>query len=300
MYTLRADEFFADPGFPLAIASRDPQPLFPIHTHDFSELVLVIGGTGVHFTEEGQYQVIPGDAYIINGDLAHGYKNLDDLVLINIIFQGAGLGIPDRDLSSIPGYHLLFTIEPAYRYRDRFQSRLRLSPQELDRARNLTEAIERELSDQNPGYQFMARSYFLQLIGFLSRAFGDGDGSGIARQRYRLGKVISYMEHHRDRMIRIEELTGISGSSESTLLRDFKRITGSSPLEYHLRIRISRACELLRSSSFSITQVAFETGFEDSNYFSRQFKRIMDVPPREYRRHHFGTPIAPHSPGRSR
>ena len=128
----------------------------------------------------------------------------------------------------------------------------------------------------------MARNQFFQLIGFLSRSY-SGEMSEASRQRYRLGKVISYMEHHTDRSVRIDELTRISGSSESTLLRDFKRITRCSPVEYHLRIRIRRASGLLRSTDQSVTSIAFDTGFGDSNYFSRQFKRIMGVSPRAHR-----------------
>ena len=283
MYVLRSKDFFDDPDFPLALAPRDPQPLFPIHTHDFSELVLVLGGTGIHFTQDGEYQVIPGDAYLINGSLAHGYRNLDDLVLINIIFRPEPLGIPSEDLNRIPGYHALFTIEPYYRSRDRFQSRLRLGSRDLAKAASLAESLEQELSGRKAGYQFMAKNYFLQLIGFLSRCYSGRDGE-VSRQRYRLGKVISFMEHNTDRSIRIAELTGITGDSESTLLRDFKRITSCTPMEYHLKIRIARACRLLRTSEDSITRIAFETGFEDSNYFSRQFRKVMGVSPREYRK----------------
>ena len=283
MYELHSTDFFEDPEFPLTLAPRDPQPLFPIHRHDFCELVLVLGGTGVHFTRDDQYQVIAGDVYLINGELAHGYKNLDDLVLINIIFKPEGLGLPSEDLSRIPGYHALFTIEPRYRTRDRFQSRLRLAPREMARASALVEAMEAELTGRPRGYRFLAKSLFFQLIGFLSRCY-SGESSEISGQRYRLGKVISFMEHHTDRSIRIDELIEISGGSESTLLRDFKRITDSTPLEYHLKLRIRRACRLLRLTDDPVTRIAFETGFEDSNYFSRQFRKVMGLSPRDYRK----------------
>ena len=71
--------------------------------------------------------------------------------------------------------------------------------------------------------------------------------------------------------------------SASSLLRNFKDATGFSPIDYLLRIRIARAVELLRSDEMTITSAAFNVGFSDSNYFARQFKRIMKTSPSDYR-----------------
>jgi AraC-like DNA-binding protein len=49
------------------------------------------------------------------------------------------------------------------------------------------------------------------------------------------------------------------------------------------RLRINHAVHLLRHSNQSITEIAFEVGFNDSNYFSRQFAKEMGVGPRAYR-----------------
>ena len=56
-----------------------------------------------------------------------------------------------------------------------------------------------------------------------------------------------------------------------------------SPIEYVISIRIERACELLRDSNLSIKNVAHSVGFTDCLYFSKVFKRIVGIPPTEYR-----------------
>jgi AraC-like DNA-binding protein len=71
--------------------------------------------------------------------------------------------------------------------------------------------------------------------------------------------------------------------SESTLMRTFQRVMKRSPIDHVIRVRVSRACDLLRQPEARITEVAFETGFQDSNYFARQFKKIAGVTPREFR-----------------
>ena len=70
--------------------------------------------------------------------------------------------------------------------------------------------------------------------------------------------------------------------SERTLIRRFKEGMGISPIEYVIRRRIRRGAELLREHPASIAETAFAVGFTDSNYFSRQFKRMMGVTPRAF------------------
>ncbi len=288
MYRLHADDFFTDPDLPLAIAPRNPQLRFPLHGHDFSELVMVLGGRGIHFTEEEEYQVSCGDVYLVTGPQTHGYRELEDLVLINILFLPEPLKIPSRDLSLIPGFHTLFTVEPTYRSRDRFESRLRLDGRDLAKAASLVEEIETELAGRTPGYRFAAVNRFHELVLFLSRSFDRSDAhladDTTAVRRYRLGKVISFMESKIHRPVTIEELTDLAGSSESTLLRDFKLLTGRSPTEWHLRHRLEVACRLLRTTRLPVTHIALDTGFCDSNYFARQFRKTVGMSPREYRK----------------
>ncbi len=75
--------------------------------------------------------------------------------------------------------------------------------------------------------------------------------------------------------------------SERTFLRRFREATGFAPIDYVIRARIRRAADLLAdlNAGLSITEIAFRCGFQDSNYFSRQFRRYIGTNPRNYRRH---------------
>jgi transcriptional regulator GlxA family with amidase domain len=72
--------------------------------------------------------------------------------------------------------------------------------------------------------------------------------------------------------------------SESSLVRAFKSVMGRPPMEHVIKVRVTRAAELLTKTDLKITDVAFRCGFSDSNYFSRQFKQVMNASPREYRK----------------
>ena len=63
----------------------------------------------------------------------------------------------------------------------------------------------------------------------------------------------------------------------------FRERTGFPPVEYSLRQRIRAACRLLDAEAFEVKEVAARVGFEDPLYLSRQFKRVMGIPPGEYR-----------------
>lgn len=63
----------------------------------------------------------------------------------------------------------------------------------------------------------------------------------------------------------------------------FAEIVGMSPIVYLNTFRISAACEMLRTTDYSIREVANAVGVEDQLYFSRVFKKQKGVSPREYR-----------------
>jgi transcriptional regulator GlxA family with amidase domain len=99
--------------------------------------------------------------------------------------------------------------------------------------------------------------------------------------------VINYINENLSKKITRDELVKISGMPVATFYKIFKQATGLSPIEYIIRLRISFAAELLSENhNMSITDVALETGFDDSAYFSKKFKEIMGSPPITYQRNH--------------
>ncbi|MBI9106730.1 MAG: helix-turn-helix domain-containing protein [Spirochaetales bacterium] len=279
---LTHSDVFADSAFPLSVLRRTPQAPFPSHTHDFSELVIVYGGKGIHFTDDEEYSVSSGDVFVIQGSRAHGYRQLEDLMLINIIYDDINLPFPKEDLLDLKGYHALFTWEPRLRHEHNFQSRLRLSHRDLAEALKQAELMEKETELKLDGYRFICLALFMQLCGFLSRHY---DTSKVPQMKdlSRISGVLSFLEQNTDRFVSISEITEFSAMSESTVLRLFNKTTGFSPIEYHSRLRIQKVCHLLSTTSKTITEIAFDTGYGDSNYLSRQFKKIMGMAPRDYR-----------------
>jgi len=81
-----------------------------------------------------------------------------------------------------------------------------------------------------------------------------------------------------------EEIASHIGISADYLTDCFRQELGITPITYIRRFRIRQACELLRNSDQSITQIALAVGFSDSAHFSRNFQREVGLTPRAFRR----------------
>lgn len=93
-----------------------------------------------------------------------------------------------------------------------------------------------------------------------------------------------YMEQNCGSCLTVAEIARRVSLSESHFCHLFKAETGISPIQYLNRARIGRAAERLRSSSDSITSIAFEAGFQSLTHFNRIFLKLMGETPRNYRK----------------
>lgn len=279
---LKIDEWFHPDGFPISIERREPQEAFEPHAHEFAELVIVLGGKGQHVTGNDSWELAVGDVFVIAGPREHEYRDLRDLRLVNILFQPKQLKMRLLDLPSVAGYHALFTLEPNRRQRQPERGRLRLNGKELAQITEMVDRLEGELRTREPGFGFMATAAFMQIIGLLSRCYGRSpspDGKALLR----IGEALSHLERNIQHEVNLDELASIAHMSRRSFLRVFQSATGTSPLAWLIEQRIHRACGLLRHTDKQVTEIAFEVGFNDSNYFTRQFRKSTGLSPRSYR-----------------
>ncbi|MFD2582099.1 helix-turn-helix domain-containing protein [Pedobacter vanadiisoli] len=82
-----------------------------------------------------------------------------------------------------------------------------------------------------------------------------------------------------------EELAAKHNVSYAWFRKAFKEITGKSPGQYQLNLKIQKAGKMLKETDLSIAEVAFQNGFESEYYFSRIFKSKMLLSPSKYRNH---------------
>lgn len=281
---LKNAEFMIDPEFPVNVLRRDPQPEFPLHSHEFSELVIVYEGSGIHFTYNAECRITAGDVFVIHGNMAHGYRDLDNLKLINVIFDLKNLESPLSDLPLFPTFHILFTLEPELRGEHSSAGNLRLSPRQLEQIMELAGSMEREIKEHKTGCRIMITGLFMQMAAMLIRCYEKNPPAESGGKIVQIGEVLSFLNRNFIRKITVKDLVEVAKMSESSLNRAFRQINGMSPMAYCNRLRIHKAVVLLSDSSLNISEIAGRAGFEDSNYFSRMFRQFMGCSPREYRK----------------
>ena len=92
-----------------------------------------------------------------------------------------------------------------------------------------------------------------------------------------------FRENYRSE-INVEDYALSRGISASNFYRVFKQISGSTPLQFILKLRLSNAQNLLENSNLTIAEIASAVGYENPLYFSRLFHKHIGVSPSEYRK----------------
>ncbi len=99
----------------------------------------------------------------------------------------------------------------------------------------------------------------------------------------KLVHTIKYIDENLDKELTIQELSQMAHFHPNYFIRYFKTHFGVSPMRYIYDRRMEKAKELLVYSSFSVTEVAYMTGFQDGSYFSTSFKKHVGMSPSDYR-----------------
>lgn len=103
----------------------------------------------------------------------------------------------------------------------------------------------------------------------------------IVKNKSRIGFVVDYIKRNLHQKLSIESIAKLAYVSKSNFFKMFKDELGTSPNDFILQERISKAKELLATQN-SIKETAYQTGFSDTNYFTRVFKQLEGVTPKSY------------------
>ncbi len=279
---LTAREWIHDPTFPFVI-ERMKLDHYPLHCHDYAELVVVVNGRGHHVVGSERYEICAGHAFVINEMVPHGFENADALELFNIVYNERYLLERFPDLLDLPGFQALFYIHPRMTPTLRFSRKLFLPPRSFNEVTDHLKRMESAWKSKAAGYKTQMVVSLMSVIADLSRIYDHGLGfslevtAGIAR-------VISYIQNRFHEEVGLEHLAAIACMSPRSLDRQFKAMMGMRPIEYVNKVRVEKSLPLLRDPGQSISDVAYTAGFHDSNYFARRFRGHFGMSPREYQR----------------
>ena len=143
--------------------------------------------------------------------------------------------------------------------------------------------IEQQMADESSNQ--LLWSYLLQFTGLLARALrAIGNTSEVVSDNAeRISRALMVVHHNLDAELTIQALAGHSFMSPSHFCHTFKHIIGSSPKQYVIQTRISKAQELLATSDLSVKAIAAAVGYTDPHRFTRIFRGLTGMTPTAFR-----------------
>ena len=224
---------------------------YPMHTHKNYEIMLYLDGEGYMCTELGNIPFEAGTVVIVPPNIKHG--------------STSGKGF--RNISIEGDFEAYFHFDTVKSFEDN----------ETQEGKMLAEMIYENRYGNDTYLASLCTAY----VCFLMQRF-ELD-SAMQRSVKKITDEIS--QNAFDTQIDLTLILSKSGYSEDYIRSCFKKITGKTPNEFLTEIRIKHACYLIDiyQDNLSLYEIAEKCGYLDYVYFSKKFKSVMGLSPREYR-----------------
>ena len=239
-----------------------------LHTHPFTELFYVVDGKG-EFNIQGQrFPVKANDFVIINPQVEHTELSSPDEPLEYIVLGINGLSFSNLTPVSEGGHPFSF---------------FNLRDEQKDILRYLN-AMVQEATSQSMSYELVCHNLLeILLIKILRHQHFDLEVGKQSKATKDISFIKHYLETYYHESIQLEDLASMTHLSRFYISHSFKKEIGMSPMEYLIAIRIRESKILLRTTNYSISQVADIVGFTTPTYFSKQFRKSTGISPTDYR-----------------
>ena len=233
------------------------------HCHDTYEIYYITKGTCCHFIENMAFHLMPGDIIIIPPGVMHNteyHNTVHSRMLINCSHHY----IPQSTLESISSIPFLYR-----------------NPEIIDIIDDIFNKIDHEYMDGDEMSDGVLMCYAHLL--FYNIARNPNMGPPTDENKHYIDDAIEFIQSHFTTHITLADLANRYFISTEHFSRIFKKKTGFNFNEYINILRLQKAESLLKQlSAAPITQIAAQSGFNDSNYFSLKFKELYGVSPKKF------------------
>jgi AraC-like DNA-binding protein len=253
-----------------------------LHHHPEIQLIYIIKGTGDFFVGDSITSFEPGNLFLIGSDQNHIFKS-DSKYFDEDIAQGS------RSISIFFGMKSLgdgfFELEETRSIRDLINRADQCIKFEPEFAHYIGVKIK-ELHHQTRFQRFLKILSILNELSnteqyeYLTAVTNSHPPSD--KESKRIDDVINYILTHYHDDISLEKIAGVANYSKASFCRFFKQRTRKTFSEFLNEVRISKACKALRNSDLNISQICYESGFNNISNFNRQFKEYTGVTPSSY------------------
>ncbi|MBQ8821910.1 MAG: helix-turn-helix transcriptional regulator [Lachnospiraceae bacterium] len=261
----------------IAKVRRGPSsPLQSDHSHIYYEIFYVIGGQCRFLLKDMVYHLKKGDfVYIIPGELHHAIFDEGECDLLTCYFKESYIDhqLFERWLPmKLPQNFTSFMGSIPSLYQEDFYS--------------LTNQMIAEFSGIDRFSDTFLACHLQEMVLFMTRhsVLSHEAPSMINASDADILAATKYIYQNFRLPLSLDEVAAIASLSPTYFSKKFKQVTGMGFKEYLNYVRLKHAQTALLTTSNTITDIALEYGFNDSNYFKDLFKKVYGKSPREYRK----------------
>lgn len=239
--------------------------------HDVAEILFVEKGHCRMRLKEGSQQLRTEDLVLINSDTLHDFKT-------NGSFMGFTMHIGALHLCGLAPGHLTKHDTPLVLHLSKEGRHAFL--RELLREMKLLAALSGEDDERRE-----IGAALTQAIVVAVTTLAEAKSTSEENPSYTMGtRIKEYIDAHYLEELKLPDIAEALHINLYYLSHTFKDLTGSSPMQYIIRKRIEEAQTLLLTTNMTITDIAMQCGYNNSNYFQSVFSNIVGMPPGKYRK----------------
>ena len=264
------------------VTNHHPRYNMPYHWHIQYEIIRVLKGKFTITIDENTFSAKEGDIIFINDGEVHGGKAfLEDTVYESIVF--------DRRLFET-NIGNETTLQKFFDHTILINSIFSKKEKQIHQ---IVWMMFNTLKNFTSGYEYIFQGTVLAFLGLVLKENlyktppKNYFASSNQRNIHKLKKAFRLIESSYNKALTLEDLAQTAGLSPKYFCRFFQNLTNQTPISYLNYYRIESACsKLVSNQNISITDIAYDCGFNDLSYFIKTFRKYKGTTPNKYLRTH--------------
>ena len=247
------------------------------HSHDFLSLIYILGGEGKYEVGGRIYDVSAGTFFICNPHVTH-----HRILTGNQRIEEFHVGISNLHLKCLPENCLIpENEEPLFTFKHYGQAFFNSIGEVI---------IEQKKNDETSA--LMLKCIIMKMLVFIIKeryySLCMPKDPLITLEKYEktamVDNIRAFITENYMKPLSLAQISANTYLNPIYVSKVFKEITGEPPINYLIRVRLSRACELLKNTEAPIKEIAAQVGYKDVYYFSKLFKKYYGISPMHYRK----------------
>lgn len=249
-----------------------------VHSHKNFELNFISSGAGRRIVGDNISGFEKGDLVLMGPDLPHCWELLEEDQMAFCIVTHFSEDIVTSDFFKMPELEKVVNLLKESKRGLRFK---------IKDGKKIRQVLEKMTQLEGLDYYIHLLRIFNKLLKTEEReklSNPIAQGGNFTRNLEKINMVYEYVFQHIQEGVKLEAAAAILNMAPNSFCRFFKKKTGLTFMEYVKRVRVGIAAKLLAETDKQVTQICFESGYNNLANFNFYFKNIMGKTPSEYRR----------------